>query len=121
MPAVSPFRALCYGPRLRGAMDRLVAPPYDVLTEAQRLRLADGHPHNVVHLDLPRPSGGGDPYEFAAELVNRWVQEGVLARDARPAFYACEQIYRDPSGGEAARRGFFARLTLEPFGSGSVI
>jgi uncharacterized protein (DUF1015 family) len=121
MPAVSPFRALCYAPRLRGELDRLVAPPYDVLTDEQRRGLAEGHSHNVVHLDLPRPSGGEDPYQAASGLLERWVQDGVLVRDSRPAFYACEQIYRDPSGREAARRGFFARLMLEPFGSGSVI
>jgi len=102
-------------------LDRLVAPPYDVLTEEQRKGLAEGDPHNVVHLDLPRPSGGEDPYQAAAGLLERWVQDGVLVRDVRPAFYACEQRYRDPSGREAVRRGFFARLMLEPFGSGSVI
>lgn len=121
MPAASPFRALCYAPHLRASMDRLVAPPYDVLSDEQRRSLADGHPRNVVHLDLPRPSGEVDPYESAAALLQRWVEDGTLARDARPAFYACEQLYRDPSGREAARRGFFARLTLEPFESGSVI
>lgn len=121
MPAISPFRALCYAPHLREALDRLVAPPYDVLTDEQRRALAEGHPHNVVHLDLPQRAGTADPYQAASELLQRWVQDGVLARDGRPAFYACEQTYRGPSGREAARRGFFARLTLEPFGSGSVI
>lgn len=121
MPAISPFRALCYAPHLRGGMDRLVAPPYDVLTEDQRLSLGDRHPNNVVHLDLPRPPQGEDPYEAAAGLLERWVHDGLLVRDTPPAFYACEQHYRDPSGREATRRGFFARLTLEPFASGSVI
>lgn len=121
MPALSPFRALAYAPDLRGEMDRLVAPPYDVLTDEQRRGLAEGHPHNVVHLDLPRPGQGVDPYESAAGLVHRWVRDGILTRDQRPAFYACEQRYSDPSGRETVRRGFFARLTLEPFGSGSVI
>ena len=118
MPAISPFRALCYAPHLREALDRLVAPPYDVLTDEQRRALAEGDPHNVVHLDLPQRAGTADPYQAASELLQRWVQDGVLVRDGRPAFYACEQTYRGPSGREAARRGFFARLTLEPFGSG---
>lgn len=121
MPAIAPFRALCYAPRLRGELDRLVAPPYDVLTEEQRHNLGARHANNVVHLDLPRPPTGEDPYAAAARLLESWVRDELLVREARPAFYACEQRYRHPSGSEATRRGFFARLTLEPFGSGSVI
>ncbi len=127
MPVVSPFRALCYAPRLRGDLDRLVAPPYDVISEERRLRLASRHENNIVHLDLPRPElagegrGVGDAYAWASRLLERWVRGGVLVREERPAFYACEQRYRSPSGAETRRRGFFARLRLEPFGTGTVI
>jgi uncharacterized protein (DUF1015 family) len=121
VPVIAPFRALTYAPRLRPALDRLVAPPYDVLSEEQRSRLIARHDNNVVHVDLPRPSADGDSYAVAARLLGRWIRDRVLVRDAAPALYACEQRYRRPSGGEATRRGFFARLTLEPFGSGSVL
>ena len=30
---------------------------------------------------------GGDPYRFAAALHHRWLKEGVIARDPRPAIY----------------------------------
>jgi uncharacterized protein (DUF1015 family) len=121
MPTISPFRALCYAPRLRSDLDRLVAPPYDVLSEERRDRLAARHPNNVVHVDLPRPPAGGDPYAWAARLVGDWIHDGVLTRDDRPAFYACEQRYRSPAGDERTRRGFFARLRLEPLDGGVVI
>jgi uncharacterized protein (DUF1015 family) len=120
MPAVSPFRALLYGPSLRGDLDRLVAPPYDVIPEEGRAALAARHPRNVVHLDLPR-AASGDPYRAAARTLREWIDAGDVARDARPAFYACEQRFRDPGGGELRRRGFFARLTLEPYAAGVVI
>ena len=121
MAGITPFRALTYASRLRPELDRLVAPPYDVLSEAQRSRLAARHENNVVHVDLPRPPTGDEAYAGAARTLDRWIREDVLVRDTRPCFYACEQRYRRPTGGEAVRRGFFARLTLEPFGSGSVI
>jgi uncharacterized protein (DUF1015 family) len=121
MPDVAPFRALSYSPRLRPILDRLVAPPYDVLTEEQRARLMARHDNNVVHVDLPRPSAGDEPYTDATRLLERWIRDDVLVRDTQAALYVCEQRYRPPSGGEAARRGFFARLTLEPFGSGSIL
>jgi uncharacterized protein (DUF1015 family) len=121
MPAVAPFRALTYSPRLRPILDRLVAPPYDVLTEEQRARLLARHDENVVHIDLPRPSAGDEPYAGAARLLDRWIGDEVLVRDAQAALYVCEQRYSPPSGGGATRRGFFARLALEPLGSGSIL
>jgi len=120
VPVIAPFLALTYAPPLRAALDRLVSPPYDVLGEDQRSRLAARHADNVVHVDLPRPDGGGDVYEGAARLLGRWIRECVLTRDAKPALYLCEQRYRRPSGGEAVRRGFFARLTLEALEAGSI-
>ena len=121
MPDIAPFRGLTYSPPLRTVLDLLVAPPYDVLTEEQRARLLARHDHNVVHVDRPGPASGDEPYAGAARLLERWKREGVLTRDAQPALYVCEQRYRRPQGGEAVRRGFFARLTLEPLGSGSVL
>jgi uncharacterized protein (DUF1015 family) len=127
MPLISPFRALCYAPRLRRDLDHLVAPPYDVISEERRARLASRHENNIVHLDLPRaepfPRGPepDDAYMQAARLLGSWIREGVLTRDARPAFYACEQRYRTASGEEFRRRGFFARLRLDRFETGTVI
>src|SRR2546425_296111 len=113
MPQIEAFRGLVYAPRLRGSLDRLVAPPYDVLSEEQRTRLAERHENSVIHVDLPRPEGGEDTYAAAARRLERWLADGVLTRDDPAAFYACGQ--------RAARRGLFARLRLEPFGAGSVI
>ena len=120
MPVVSPFRALLYAPRLRARLDDLVAPPYDVISDAGRAALAARHPRNIVHLDLPRPADG-DPYRDAARRLREWIEGGDLVREDRPAFYACEQSFRMPSGQEARRQGFFARVTLEPFEAGVVI
>jgi uncharacterized protein (DUF1015 family) len=121
MAGIAPFRALTYASRLRPDLDRLVAPPYDVLSESQRSRLMARHENNVVHVDLACPPAGNETYAGASRLLERWIGEEILVRDTRPCLYACEQRYRRPTDGEAVRRGFFARLTLEPFGSGSVI
>lgn len=83
--------------------------------------LAARHANNIVRLDLPRPEGSDDPYLEAGRLLEEWIREGVLIRDATPALYLCEQGYRAPSGERRVRRGLFARLRLEPLDSGKII
>ncbi len=121
MPALSPFRALAWRPDLRSRIDRLIAPPYDVLDEAGRTALGALHPRNIVHLDLPRAAAGGDPYVAARQGLQEWIREGTLVRDGSPALYACEQTFGGTGGGTVVRRGFFARLRLEDFGTGLVL
>ena len=129
---IAPFRALRYESSGGPGIGRLIAPPYDVISPAERERLA-GEPHNIVHLDLPaaeadqsRRAGaasgtGGDPYAGAADRLRAWIRAGVLARDPRPALYLFEQRYRDPEGRTRTRRGLFARLRLEALDSGVII
>jgi uncharacterized protein (DUF1015 family) len=100
------------------AIADVVAPPYDVIDDAQRADLAARSPYNVVELDLPRDPGGGDPYEHAAELLGQWTGRGVLAQDTEPTIWALEQEYPAPDGSRLTRRGFLARVKLAPYGEG---
>jgi uncharacterized protein (DUF1015 family) len=115
---VSSIQALRYDLGKVGALADVVAPPYDVIDEAQRAELAARSPHNVVELDLPRDPEGGDPYEHAAELLADWTAEGALVRDDEPQMWALEQDYNAPDGSRLTRRGFLARVKLAPYGEG---
>jgi uncharacterized protein (DUF1015 family) len=117
MAEVSPIPALHYD-LSRLALADVVAPPYDVIDEAQRVELAARSPYNVVELDLPRDPKRGDPYEHAAELLGEWTGEGVLTRDSEPTIWALEQDYSAPDGSRLTRRGFLARVRLAPYGEG---
>jgi uncharacterized protein (DUF1015 family) len=115
---VSPIPAVHYDLGKVGALHDVVAPPYDVIDEAQRAELAARSPYNVVEIDLPRDPGGGDPYEHAAQLLGQWSEEGVLTRDSDPTICALEQDYTAPDGSRLTRRGFLARIRLVPYGEG---
>ena len=117
MAEVSPIPAVHYDLG-KVAIADVVAPPYDVIDEAQRAELASRSPYNVVELDLPRDPGGGDPYEHAGDLLTRWTDEGVLVRDSEPTIWALEQDYDTPDGSRLTRRGFLARVRLAPYGEG---
>ena len=125
MPSIHPFRALRYSRELVEDLAKVVAPPYDVISPDEHRRLLARDPRNVVRLDLPEAEPG-DPederYRRAARTVSAWRSDGTLRRDVRPALYPYEQTYRVPGTNRAAtRRGIFARVVLEPFGSSSGI
>ena len=118
MAEVLPLHAVHYDLGRVESLADVVAPPYDVIDDRQRAELAARSPYNVVELDLPRDPYGGDPYEHAGALLERWTDEGVLTRDSEPTIYALEQDYDTPDGSRLTRRGFLARVRLAPYGEG---
>ncbi len=124
MPEIRAFRALRYNPEVVPDLGRVVAPPYDVITPAQRAVLAGRDPRNVVAIDLPiDASGSADPddkYRRAGRTFTGWRSDDTLRKDPRPALYVYEQSYLLPgSTVRRVQRGFYGRLRLEPFGPGS--
>jgi len=106
---VKPFRALRYDEAKAGPLDRLVAPPYDVISPAEREELRARSPYNVVHLTLP------DSEVEAARDFADWQRDGILVRDEEPAVWALSQSYVGPDGVERTRNGLVASLRLEPY------
>ena len=87
MPRFEPFHALRYA---SADLNLVAAPPYDVLSEADREALAQRHPNNIVHIDVPVESDGPGRYDAAGDVLDNWVTQGVLVEDAEPSF----TIYR---------------------------
>jgi uncharacterized protein (DUF1015 family) len=113
MAEIAPFAGIRYDLARVGDAARVLAPPYDVISEGERLDLEARHPQNVVRLELPR--GEGDArYAAAGRLLDAWITEGVLRRDGAPALYAYEQRF-EHAGRQLVRHGFFAAVRLEPF------
>jgi uncharacterized protein (DUF1015 family) len=113
MAEIVPFAGLRYDLSRVDDAARVLAPPYDVIGEAERSDLEARHPHNVVRLELPR--GDGDArYGAAANLLRAWRAEGVLKRDATPSMYLYEQQF-SWAGKAYTRQGFVAGVKLEPF------
>jgi uncharacterized protein (DUF1015 family) len=80
------FEGIRYTPKA-GDAGPLAAPPYDQINDAARDRFHTQDPHQFVHLTRPLAPEGGDPYRFAASLHHKWLEEGVIAREGRPALY----------------------------------
>ncbi|HUL85209.1 MAG TPA: DUF1015 domain-containing protein [Actinomycetota bacterium] len=121
MPRIGPFSGLTYDVAAAGPLDRLTAPPYDVISEPYRDRYRSGSPYNIVHLDLAQAHPGStreqaaDPYEAAGERLRAWIAEGIFVRSPEPMYFAYEM--RFSLGGRRRRiRGLLCAMDLEPWG-----
>ena len=66
----------------------------------------------VVEVDLPQAPDRDDPYEHAAETLEEWTLQGILASDRDPALWALTQEYTGPDGNRYNRRGLLCRQQL---------
>jgi uncharacterized protein (DUF1015 family) len=122
MPQTAPFAALRYNLDHVGSLSDVIAPPYDVIDPELQDKLYKNHPANVIRVILNRvePGDQGDErYERAARFVEQWKSEGVLMREAQPAFYVYHQQFQH-EGKSVRRRGFMGRVRLQPFGEGNI-
>jgi uncharacterized protein (DUF1015 family) len=88
MPRFEPFRGLRYRPDL-APIGQVIAPPYDVITPAERVHLASRHQANAVLVELPEADlrGARDRYTVASDLFAHWQGEGVIGADPEPSLY----------------------------------
>ncbi len=114
MPTIKPFRALRYDPAAAGPLDRLVAPPYDVIDAEARERYLARSPYNVVHLTLP------DSPESAAADLRDWRERGVLVPDEE-SYWWVAQDYVGPDGVARTREGIAASVPVTPYERGEVL
>ncbi|HZT92813.1 MAG TPA: DUF1015 domain-containing protein [Gaiellaceae bacterium] len=114
MPTVRPFAALRYDPAVAGPLDRLVAPPYDVISDEARRDYLARSPYNVVHLTLP------DSEEQAARDLAAWRAQRALV-EAPPSYWWVAQDYTGPDGVARTREGFAAAVEAVPYERGDVL
>ncbi len=116
MPRFEPFAALRYAPGID--LGAVVAPPYDVLSDAEVDELAGRDEHNIVHVDVPR---GPDRYGNAARLLRQWRADGVLVADDEPTFTLYRMGFTDAAGQHRDLVGVVGALEVVDEGAGGVL
>ncbi len=111
--ALEPLRALRYNPEFVELSD-VVAPPYDVISPADRDAYLRRSAHSIVRLLLP------DAPSQSARLLQDWRREGALLRDTEPSIWWHTQTYVAPDGTEGERSGFLSAIRLAAYGDGRV-
>jgi uncharacterized protein (DUF1015 family) len=120
MADIRAFRGFRYDLGRVGALSDVVAPPYDVIDAALQQRLYDASPYNAIRLELTRDEPADDAtnnkYTRAANTLRDWLAAHVVRQDGARGVYVYEQEYT-VEGQTFTRRGFMARVRVEPFGS----
>lgn len=116
MALIFPFKAILYRAPGDGDITPLVAPPYDVIGEADRAGYLDRNDHNVVRLILPE----GAHYRGAADLFTEWLSSGILAEDDRQAMYVWEQQFQY-AGESYTRRALVCQVACGSYREGGVL
>ncbi len=117
------FRGYRYDLGRVGALGDVVAPPYDVIDSSLQAALFARSPHNVIRLILeregPDDTESNNRYTRSGGVLRDWLREDVLVQDSARSLYVYEQEF-EIEGRRLIRKGFMARVRLEPFGSGRI-
>ena len=121
MATVQPFDGTRYNPdhvKLGGVL----APPYDVISDAKRDELYGRDLRNIVRIDSGATfpddvEGVDDRYTRAASFLASWHDLGVLVRDDQEGFYVVDHSFQHPDGSARNRRGLLATVEATPWES----
>ncbi len=117
---VEPFKAFRFDAAVVGDAGGCIAPPYDVIDDAQREQLYAKNQYNIVRITrgktTPADNERNNQYTRAAGYLSRWIKEGVLKQDSAEAIYAYVQDF-ELAGARYRRFSFVALGKLEEFGT----
>ena len=118
---IKAFKAYRFNSAVAGDTGRCIAPPYDVINDAQQEELYQQSPYNVVRIDKGKTYPGDNEiqnqYTRAAEYLTDWLKRGVLTQEGKDSLYAYVQNF-DVAGENYQRSGIIALGKLVEFGSG---
>ena len=124
MARVFPFQPYRYTPKA-GPASKLVSQPYDKIPPELQEQYYQASPYNVIRVikgkQEPSDNDSANVYTRAAQTLEQWIGEGILARDPEPGFYPYFQQFEHPDTGETLqRKGFIGLFQLEEYEAGVI-
>jgi uncharacterized protein (DUF1015 family) len=116
VPRFEPFTAIRYA---TDDLAPVVAPPYDVLSDADVDALESKSAYNIVRIDVPR--GGEDRYGVAAKTMHAWLDEGILVVDPEPSLTIYRMRFTDSAGTRRDIAGVLGALDVVDLEAGGVL
>lgn len=123
MATVKAFRGMRY--QNQQQLDKLVTPPYDIISPKQQEQLYNKHENNIIRLEygkeFPEDQEKDNKYTRAGAYLHKWLEEGVLQIEDKPCFYVYEEEFGLPDGSRKKIRGLVCRVKLQEFSENVVL
>ena len=117
MAVVKAYKGLRFNCEKAGDISELVCPPYDIISDKQREEYIQNNPYNIIRLELPK---GEDRYNKASEILNDWLEKGILFEEDKPSIYIYEEEFT-AYGERKCIKGIIGRVKLEEFSKGIIL
>ena len=116
MADIRPFRGVHYNPSLVKDLAKVICPPYDIISPQLQQQLYQRSDYNFVRVEfgreLPQDKDTNNRYTRAAATVAKWLEQGVLQVDKKPAIYINEHHFTH-QGRKYHRRSISCLVKLE--------
>lgn len=76
MAVIKAFKGMRYNTAKAGEISSLCCPPYDIISEQERLAFIKENEYNIIRLELPKE--GENPYACASDILKMWQDKGIL-------------------------------------------
>lgn len=125
MADIKPFRMVHYNGKCASELDKLITPPYDVISPREQETFYETHPLNMIRLVLgkqyPDDNDRNNRYSRAAATLQQWLSQGALVRSDRAGLTIYRMDFDDPEGRRRQLDGIVALVRVDDYGKGKVL
>jgi len=111
---IHPFKGWRFNTNIVGDISQVIAPPYDVINDADQAALYDRSPYNYVRIILNR-SAGMERYSKAAKTFSEWKKNDILKQDTDSSIYLLCQSFRQDEQ-QIERTGLITKMKVTKLG-----
>ncbi len=116
MPWIAPFKGLRYNLKKIRSLEKVVTPPYDIISPQGQDQYYRRHRWNFVRVVFgkshPTDTKKRNRYTRARQALDQWIASGILKPDPEPSYYPYLQRYA-LQGRRHERWGLVALVRLD--------
>jgi uncharacterized protein (DUF1015 family) len=124
MVKIKPFKGIRYNQGENNSMEKLVSQPYDRIRYGLRKKYYELSEYNIARIiknkEEETDNEQENVYSRAQALYNKWLAEGVLKQEEKPAIYVYNQTFK-VNGRLHTRKGFICTIELTSFDEGIIL
>jgi len=124
MVNIKPFKGIRYNQGENNSLDKLVCQPYDRVRYGLKEEYYELSENNIVRIIKNKEEETDDEqenvYSRAQSFYKKWLAEGVLSQEKKPAIYVYHQTFTF-NGNQYTRKGFICALELTSYDEGIIL